>query len=165
MVRIYDDKIQILAAEVRHLTNQNERMRANYEGELEMKIKQRRNWEIEAGQLKNLVRKLKVELKGIQDEFRLNIDGLRDQNTTFSMTLMKSMVQDRDKANFFEEQNRKLRDLYEKHEAEVEVEKKQAQQKVKFYEGKLEHLKRLLQGQKESLAKKEEMLEAKLNQR
>lgn len=130
-----------------------------------MKIKQRRNWEIEAGQLKNLVRKLKVELKGIQDEFRLNIDGLRDQNTTFSMTLMKSMVQDRDKANFFEEQNRKLRDLYEKHEAEVEVEKKQAQQKVKFYEGKLEHLKRLLQGQKESLAKKEEMLEAKLNQR
>ena len=36
---------------------------------------------------------------------------------TFSMTLMKSMVQDRDKASFFEDENRKLRALYDKHEA------------------------------------------------
>lgn len=62
----------------------------------------RRGWEIEVGQLKNLVRKLKAELQGIQDEFKLNIEGIRDQNATFSMTMMKSMIQDRDKANFFE---------------------------------------------------------------
>lgn len=45
---------------------------------------------------------MKVELQGIQDEFRINIDGIRDQNATFSMTLMKSMIQERDKGNFFE---------------------------------------------------------------
>lgn len=42
-------------------------------------------------------------MKGIQDEFKLNIDGVRDQSATFSMALMKSMIQDREKANFFEE--------------------------------------------------------------
>ena len=84
-----------------------------------MKIKQRRTWEQEVWRLKNLVRKLKVELQGIQDDFRINIDFIKDQNATFSMNLMKSMVQVKDNANFFEEENRKLRLMYEKHEKEV----------------------------------------------
>lgn len=66
MVKIYNDKIDILSAQIKYLSEQNDRLRANYELEIENKIKQRRNWEIEAGSLKNLIRKLKVELRGIQ---------------------------------------------------------------------------------------------------
>lgn len=143
-VKIYEDKIEVLSAEVRDLSDQNDRLRHNYEDEVTNRIRQRRNWEIEVSQLKNIIRKLKAELQGVQDEFRLNIDGIRDQNATFSMALMKSMVQDREKANFFEEENRKLRTMYDKHELEVEVEKKQANEKVKFYESKIEHLKTLI---------------------
>lgn len=64
---------------------------------------------MEISKLKNLVRKLKIELHGIQEEFRLNIDGVKENNVTFSMSLMKSVLQEKDKANFFEEENRKLR--------------------------------------------------------
>lgn len=46
MVKIYGDKIDILTSQIKYLTNQNERLRANYEGELENKIKQKRNWEV-----------------------------------------------------------------------------------------------------------------------
>lgn len=66
MVKIYNNKIDILSAQIKYLSEQNDRLRANYETEIESKIKQRRNWEIEAGSLKNLIRKLKVELHGIQ---------------------------------------------------------------------------------------------------
>ncbi len=66
MVKIYNDKIDILSAQIKYLSEQNDRLRTNYELEIENKIKQRRNWEIEAGSLKNLIRKLKVELRGIQ---------------------------------------------------------------------------------------------------
>ena len=46
----------------------------------------------------------------------MNIDGMREQSMTFSMTMMKSMTQVKQKANFHEEENRKLRMMYEKHE-------------------------------------------------
>lgn len=42
-------------------------------------------------------------MQGINDDFRINIDFIKDQNATFSMNLMKSMVQVKDNANFFEE--------------------------------------------------------------
>ena len=54
-------------------------------------------------QLKNLIRRLKVELQGVQDEFRLNISGVREQSATFSMALMKSMAQVKEKSTFHEE--------------------------------------------------------------
>jgi hypothetical protein len=130
MVRVYEDRLDVVSAQSQWLSEQNTRLRGNYEAEVEAKIRQRRAWEVEAGQLRNLVRKLKVELRGIEEEFKLNIDGIRDQNLTFSMSLMKSMIQDRDKANFFEDENRKLRSLYTRHETEVEQEKKQAQERV-----------------------------------
>ena len=67
MVRIYEDKIEILSKEARSLSDQNDRLRINYEDEVTNRIRQRRNWEIQVGQLKNLIRKLKVELQGVQD--------------------------------------------------------------------------------------------------
>ena len=95
--------MEILSGDVKKLSDQNDRLRHNYEDEVTNRIRQRRNWAIEVGQLKNLIRKLKAELQGINNEFKINIDGVRDQNATFSMVLMKSVIQDREKANFFEE--------------------------------------------------------------
>ena len=92
MVKIYEDKIEVLSYQVRDLSDQNDRLRHNYEDEVTFRIRQRRNFEIEVGQLKNLIRKLKVELQGVQDEFKLNIDGMRDQSASFSMALMKSVI-------------------------------------------------------------------------
>lgn len=103
MVRIYEDKIEILSIQIRNLIEQNDRIRKMYEEEVEKKISQKRAGEIEINQLKNLVRKLKVEIQGVQEEFRLNIDGMRDQNVTLSMTMMKSMMEVKDKASFFED--------------------------------------------------------------
>lgn len=165
MVRVYEDKLDVLTTQTRWLSEQNSRLRANYEAEVEAKIKNRRAWEVEAGQLRNLVRKLKVQLRGIEEEFKLNIDGIRDQNLTFSMSLMKSMIQDRDKANFFEDQNRKLRTLYDRHEAQIEQERKQAQERVAFYQSKYEQLKQSLQAERNDLKEKESLLDSKLDER
>ena len=68
---------------------------------------------MEKSKLKILIRKLNVELHGIQEEFRINIEGVKDQNNNFSMTMMKSMIEIKDKANFFSEENRKLRKSYD----------------------------------------------------
>jgi hypothetical protein len=46
MVKIYEDKIEVLSAEVRNLSDQNDRLRHNYEDEVSNRIRQRRNWEI-----------------------------------------------------------------------------------------------------------------------
>ncbi len=46
MVRIYEDKIEILSKEARSLSDQNDRLRINYEDEVTNRIRQRRNWEI-----------------------------------------------------------------------------------------------------------------------
>lgn len=81
------------------------------------------------------------------------------------MALVKSMIQDREKADFFEEENRKLRLMYDKHEAEVVVEKKQAQEKVSYFESKIEHLKKLVQEEKQDLRRKEEMLDSQFTER
>ena len=61
-----------------------------------------------------------MELQGVQDEFKMNIDGMSMQSQTFSMTMMKSVSQIKEKSNFHEEENRKLRIMYEKHEKEVD---------------------------------------------
>lgn len=50
----------------------------------------------------------------------MNIDGMSMQSQTFSMTMMKSVSQIKEKSNFHEEENRKLRIMYEKHEKEVD---------------------------------------------
>lgn len=76
---------------------------------------------------------------------------------------MKSMIQDRDKANFFEEENRKLRTMYERHEAEVEQEKKQAHERIAFYQKKYDQLKQSMEAYNNDLAQKEEMLMNKLD--
>jgi hypothetical protein len=52
-------------------------------------------------------------LHGIQEEFKINIEGIRDQNSALSMTIMKSMIEVKEKANFYTEENRKLRQAYE----------------------------------------------------
>jgi hypothetical protein len=145
----------VLGTEVQELSDQNDRLRHNYEDEVTNRIRQRRGAEIESGQLKNNIRKLKVELQGVQEEFRLNIDGVKDQSATFSMALMKSMVQVKEKANFHEEENRKLRMMYEKHEIEVAREKKQAQEKVKYYESKIDHLNKMIEEERRDLRDKE----------
>ena len=44
MVKIYDDKIDILSTEVKDLSNQNDRLRHNYEDEVTFRIKQRRQF-------------------------------------------------------------------------------------------------------------------------
>lgn len=67
MVRIYEDKMEVLSAQVRSLSEQNDRLRHNYEEEVGSRIRMRRTWEIEVGQLKNLIRKLKTELQGINN--------------------------------------------------------------------------------------------------
>ena len=93
MVKIYDDKIEMLTTEIDDLSGQNDRLRHNYEDEVSFRIKQRRQFEIEISQLKNLIRKLKVEIQGVQDEFKMNIDGMSMQSQTFSMHMMKSVAQ------------------------------------------------------------------------
>ena len=143
-IKIYEDKIEVISFQATSLSDQNDRLRHKYEEQVTSKIRQRRAFEIEISQLKNIIRKLKAQLKGVQDEFRLNIDGVRDQNASFSMTLMKSVIFEKDKTSFLEEQNRKLRELYDRHEKQVQTEKLQAQEKVKYYESKLEHMKKLI---------------------
>ena len=156
MVKVYEEKMDIMGCHMKYMQQENERLRNCYEDEIRGKISQKRQFEAEIARLKNMIRKLKVELQGIQEEFRLNIDGLRDQNATFSMTIMKSMVQDKDKANFFEEENRKLRQLYEKHEQQMEGIKNQSEDKVKFYEGRIENMKRTLEAERDELRIKEQ---------
>ena len=60
MVKIYENKIEVLTKEIKIVHDQNDRIRLNYQEEVEVKIKQRRTWEQEVGRLKNLIRKLKV---------------------------------------------------------------------------------------------------------
>ena len=50
-----------------------------------------------------MIRKLRVELQGVQDEFKLNIDAMQEQSNTFSMALMKSMIQVKEKSTFHED--------------------------------------------------------------
>lgn len=47
---------------------------------------------MEKSELKNVIRKLNIQVQGIQEEYKLNIDGVRSMNNTFSMTMMKSML-------------------------------------------------------------------------
>lgn len=158
MVRIYENKIEILTAELRNYVSQNDRVRGMYEEEIERKITTKRAHEIEVTNLKNLIKKMRVEMRAVEDELNVKLESMRDQNVTLSMTMMKSMVEVKDKANFYEEENRKLRKLYEKHEKEVDQEKKQVQEKVQYFEGRIEHLQKLLDDQKLETKDKEEIL-------
>ena len=45
-IKIYEDKIEVLSAQVVNLSDQNDRLRHNYEDEVTNRIKQRRTWEI-----------------------------------------------------------------------------------------------------------------------
>ena len=51
-------------------------------------------------------------MRAVEDELNIKLESMRDQNVTLSMTMMKSMVEVKDKVNFYEEENRKLRKLY-----------------------------------------------------
>ena len=44
MVKIYEDKIDVLSEEIGDLSNQNDRLRHNYEDEVTYRIKQRRQF-------------------------------------------------------------------------------------------------------------------------
>ena len=48
--------------------------------------------------------------------------------------------------------------MYDKHEAEVDLEKKQVQEKVEYFEGKVEHLHRLIEDMKRETAEKEDVV-------
>jgi hypothetical protein len=66
MVRVYEDKIDVITCHLKYMNEQNDRLRGYYEDELTNKIKQKRLFESEISKLKNLIRKLRVELHGIQ---------------------------------------------------------------------------------------------------
>ena len=63
----------------------------------------KRGSEIEVTNLKNIIKKMRVEMRAIEEEYNLKLDSVRDQNMSLSMTMMKSMVEVKDKANFFED--------------------------------------------------------------
>lgn len=98
---------------------------------------QRKNFEIETSRLKVAIRKLKVEVTNCGGkEFRLNLDGENNQPNSFSVSMIAS-EQDKVKHAFYEEETRKLKEIIQLKEDELQTTIEQCESKIKFYSEKL----------------------------
>lgn len=104
----------------------------------------RNKFQIEISKLKNIIRKMKVELESYGKQLRLNIDGMKDQANSFSMSIIGSFEQEKVKKAFYEEETRKLKQIIQLKETELETTIDQCKEKVNFYSERLQSYKQRL---------------------
>lgn len=86
--KAFGDRLDISNARIKGLELDNERLREKYEQEVRNKVKLRQKFDIEVSKMKNVIRKMKIELESYGKEVRLNIDGIKDQANSFSMSML-----------------------------------------------------------------------------
>lgn len=52
---------------------------------------------------------MKIQLESYGKQMRLNIEGIRDQANSFSMSILGELGQEKNKKTFYEEEIRKMR--------------------------------------------------------
>lgn len=93
MTGVYEDRIDVLTERIKQLEDENSRVREIFEGEIRSKMKQRQKFEVDVSKLKNVIRKMKIELEGYGKELRLNIEGMKSQANSFSMSVLTELGQ------------------------------------------------------------------------
>ena len=68
-----------------------------------MKQGLKQNFEIKVSQLKNLIKKLKLDLDKVSDEYRLSIEGIKESQMALSSHLIIDIQNKKIKENFYEE--------------------------------------------------------------
>ena len=101
--RSYRAHIDVFTVRVDQLEKINADLRVRYEEEIRLKQGLKQNFEIKVSQLKNLIKKLKLDLDKVSDEYRLSIEGIKESQMALSSHLIIDIQNKKIKENFYEE--------------------------------------------------------------